>query len=102
MRSKILRCHAEGRDGNWEAICLELDVAVQGGSFEEVFRSLREAIALYLEAVADLPSDERLSLLHRPVPSRLRLTLLLHWARGLFLGCEVDTERRQFTVALAG
>ena len=48
-RHRSLRCYAEGRDGDWEAICLDLDIAVQGSSFEEVFRSLQEAISLYLE-----------------------------------------------------
>ena len=36
LASKSLRCYAEGRDGSWEAICLDLDIAVQGGSFEGV------------------------------------------------------------------
>jgi predicted RNase H-like HicB family nuclease len=54
LASRSLHCYAEGRNGDWEAICLDLDIAVQGGSFEEVFGSLREAISLYLESVADL------------------------------------------------
>ena len=52
---KVLRCHAEGRDGDWEAFCLDLDIAVPGRSFEDVFRALNEAIALHVEAVAALP-----------------------------------------------
>jgi predicted RNase H-like HicB family nuclease len=68
LASKNLRCYAEGRDGDWEAICLDLDVAVQGSSFEEVFGLLRQAISLYLESVAEVPQQERHSLLHRPTP----------------------------------
>lgn len=66
--NRTLHCYASGRDGDWEAICLDLDIAVQGESFEIVQRSLQEAVALYLEAVADLPADQRRHLLHRPAP----------------------------------
>ena len=69
--ARTLHCYAEGRDGEWEAICLDLDIAVQGRTFEEVFGSLQEAISLYLETVADLPADQQPPLLHRPVPLRL-------------------------------
>ena len=75
MASKSLRCYAEGRDGDWEAICLDLDIAVQGGSFEEVFSSLQEAISLYLETVTDLPPQEQRALLHRPAPFPVRLRI---------------------------
>ena len=27
---RILHCYASGRDGEWEGICLDLDIAVQG------------------------------------------------------------------------
>lgn len=59
---------AKAGTANGKAICLDLDIAVQGSSFEEVFASLRDAIALYLETVADLPPEERHSLLHRRAP----------------------------------
>ena len=90
--ARILHCYAEGRDGDWEAICLELDVAVQGGSFEEVFRSLREAIALYLETVADLrPTNEALA----PSPGAVagQIEFSCTWARGLFLGWRPTRQR---------
>ena len=68
---RLLHCYAEGRDGEWEAICLDLDVAVQGKSFADVYDSLNKAIALYLESVRDLPEAERESLLQRRVPLRV-------------------------------
>ena len=46
---RVLRCYAEGRDGAWEAICLDLDIAVQENSFEGAFHALNEAIALHLD-----------------------------------------------------
>ena len=84
MAHKSLRCYAEGRDGDWEAICLDLDIAVQGSSFEEVFGSLQEAIALYLESVTALRRPNERDLLHRPAPFPVRLKFLTHALRGLF------------------
>ena len=100
MASRSLRCYAEGRDGEWEAICLDLDIAVQGSSFEEVFRSLREAVSLYLETVAYLPTGQQSSHLKRPVPLSIRLKFLVHAARGLFLDDD-DRHRHQFTMPVA-
>ena len=98
--SKNLRCFAEGRDGDWEAICLDLDIAVQGDSFEEVFNSLREAISLYFETVADLSPQERRSLFQRPAPLSVRLKFLTHAARGLFATSDGDRQWHQFTMPL--
>jgi predicted RNase H-like HicB family nuclease len=101
LPTRTLHCYAEGRDGDWEAICLDLDIAVQGRSFEEVFGSLQEAISLYLKAVADLPADQQPALLSRPVPFMVRLKFLAHAARGLFPDSEGDRQRHQFTMPLA-
>lgn len=98
---RTLHCYAEGQDGDWEAICLELDVAVQGNSFEEVFKSLREAVSLYLETVADLPPEQQPALLHRPVPLLVRLRFLARAARGLFSGSDGSRQQHQFTMPLA-
>ena len=99
--ARTLHCYAEGQDGDWEAICLDLDIAVQGRSFEEVFGSLREAISLYLDTLSELGPDERRALLHRPAPLSVRLKFLVHAIRGLFAGNDGNRERHQFTVPLA-
>ena len=101
LATRTLHCYAEGEDGDWEAICFDLDIAVQGSSFEEVFGSLQEAISLYLETVADLPTDQQPALLHRPVPFTLRLKFLARAARGLFSSGSADRQRHQFTMPLA-
>jgi predicted RNase H-like HicB family nuclease len=101
LASRLLRCYAEGRNGDWEAICLDLDIAVQGGSFEEVFSSLQEAISLYLERVTDLPAQEQRALLHRPAPLLVRFKFLTHALRGLFADSDSDRQRHQFTMPLA-
>ena len=98
--AKTLHCCADGRDGDWEAICLDLDVAAQGRSFEEVFDGLMEAISLYLQTVADLRSEERPSLLHRPVPFMVRLKFLAQAVRGLFPDNDGDRQHYQFTLPM--
>lgn len=100
LADRTLHCSAEGRDGDWEAICLDLDIAVQGRSFEEVFGSLQEAISLYFEAVAELPANQRPALFHRPVPLPIRLRFLVHVIRGLFSAGD-DRQRHQFTMPVA-
>jgi predicted RNase H-like HicB family nuclease len=101
LASRNLRCYAEGRDGDWEAICLDLDIAVQGSSFEEVFSSLQKAISLYLDSVTELPPQERQALLRRPAPFPVRVRFLTHVLRGLFADSDGDRQRHQFTMSLA-
>ncbi len=98
---RVLHGYAEGRDGEWEAICLDLDIAVQGTSFEEVFRSLNDAVSLYLESVGDLPEGERTDLLDRPAPLSVRFRFLVHVVRSL-LGERTETGyRHHFTMPCA-
>lgn len=97
---KILYCYASGREGAWEAICLDLDIAVQGRTFEEVSVLLREAIGLYLETVDELPESERAAFLSRPVPfwTRLGFAIQAFWST---LRARADGElKHQFTMAL--
>jgi predicted RNase H-like HicB family nuclease len=101
LANRTLHCYAEGRDGNWEAICLDLDIAVQGRSFEEVFSSLQEAVSLYLETVADVEPDEQRALLRRSAPLSVRLKFLAHASRGLFGDDDGHSQRHQFTMPLA-
>lgn len=63
--SRILRCYAEGREGSWEALCLDFNIAIQGDSFEEVSKSLKCEIEEYIEYAYTLPESERKDLLER-------------------------------------
>jgi hypothetical protein len=101
LATRTLHCYAEGRDGEWEAVCLDLDIAVQGRSFEDVFASMQQAIALYLETVADLELEARRSLLHRSAPLSVRLKFLGHAVRELFSDHDGHNQRHQFTMPLA-
>jgi predicted RNase H-like HicB family nuclease len=101
LASRTLRCYAEGRDGDWEAICLDLDIAVQGGSFEEVFSFLLEAISLYLESITELLPQERPALFRRRAPLAARFKFLTHALRGRFADGDAGRKRHQFTIPSA-
>lgn len=74
-------CYAWGVPGDWEALCVDFDLAAQGKSLEEVRRELGDAIECYLESVMDGPAEERRRFLNRKAPLTLRLRLaLLHRA----------------------
>ncbi len=74
--ARLLCCYAEDRSGKWEAVCLDLDIAVQGGSFEEVYADLHKAIGEYVDYVMALPEEERQQLLLRRAPFSLRFRFL--------------------------
>ncbi len=96
--NRLLHCYAEGRNGAWEAFCLDLDLAVQGESFEEVYRSLAKAIDLYVESVGDLPEPDRKRLLHRPAPLSLRMRFIWMALREFLFGRSGPELQHQFTL----
>ena len=75
---RTLTCFASGNtEKGWEAICVDFDIAVQGDSFEEVYKLINEAIQTYVEsALAEEPSV-RDRLLHRSAPWWLRTRLAI-------------------------
>jgi len=75
-----LMCCAHGRPGQWEAICLDLDIAVSGRSFDEVRASLNKAIEMYIEAACAEDPSAREKLLNRRVPLFTRLRHLAYCA----------------------
>ena len=80
-----LRYYAWGRGGDWEAICTDLDLAVQGTSLQEVREEIRNAIDTYLEYLGELPKDEQDRLSKQKSPLSLRMNLRLQcWISGLF------------------
>ena len=95
-----LTCYAWGKPGDWEALCVDLDLAAQGGNFEEVRRELGDAIETYLDYVADLPENEQARFLNRKAPLRLRLLLALkHRAFYLLNSPKIGSNDRDFTRA---
>lgn len=74
---RVLHCYAFGSGNEWQAICLDLDLAVQGQSFEEVFQLLTDTITFHLEGVMELPEADQKRLLNRRVPWFIRLKFAL-------------------------
>lgn len=77
---QALVCVASGRGSQWEAFCLDFDLAVQGRSFEEVRQLLTGAIEMYIDAAVKEPEPFRSRLLGRKAPFWVRLM----WAWRVF------------------
>lgn len=100
VKSKPIKifCYAEGRPGDWEAICPTFDLAAQGESFEEVRRVLHEMIADYIMDISTLPEAECERFLKRKAPLSVRLKIyyrLMQAMMGLprrkFVGYDFDS-----------
>ena len=61
-------CFAHGRDGAWEAICVDLDIAIQGSSFDEVRDLLNSAVSTYIVDAEQEEPEVRDQLLSRVAP----------------------------------
>ncbi|MBV8071903.1 MAG: hypothetical protein JO270_18485 [Acidobacteriaceae bacterium] len=98
--SKLLRCYAERHGGQWEAFCVDFDIAVQGSTFEEVYRVLNIAVTDYVERANELPAQDRRRLLHRRAPFRSRLWFLFAFLSTLLRSTgSKDDERHGYTLA---
>lgn len=75
MARQMFRCYIYGKDSDWEAICTDLDISVQGGSSEEAQLLLKEAVAGFLEVLEEESADDRRRLLNRKSPIWLRVSL---------------------------
>jgi hypothetical protein len=76
MAEKYLFCVAHRHGDQWEAICLDLDLAVQGTTFAEVQEQLNAAISSYVEDAAKEPEPTRSQLLGRRAPLSARIAWL--------------------------
>lgn len=97
MKDKIIvRCYAEGTTDHWEAFCLNFDLAVQGKSFDEVYRELNEMIQSYLETVSTYPAEDRRRLLNRRVPFAMRAKVMAMYIWAFVFGEKSDKERHNY------
>ena len=87
-------CYAWGSDGDWEAICVDLDLAAQGGSLEEVRHEIGDAIETYISYVDELPESERERLLDRKAPLGLRLKLVILYRISRLLNYRIGFANR--------
>src|SRR2546423_2948860 len=91
MANEVL-CVARGRGNDWEAFCLNFDLAVQGRSFDEVRALLSEAVKTYIEDAAAEPEPARTRLLDRGVPLHVRLLWAWRFFRAAFSGKTHDGD----------
>jgi len=95
-------CYAQGRPGDWEAICVDFDIAVQGRSFAEVQKMLEEAVADYVAAAMEEAPDVRSRLLSRRAP----LSVSVMWTIRVLLSSlrhrrDDDDSSASFPIACA-
>ena len=71
-QNRNLFCTARGHGADWEAFCLDFDLAVQGGSFEEVKQRLSDAVVEYVTEACAQEAEVRERLLSRKAPLSIR------------------------------
>lgn len=79
MGEMKLLCFAEGRGASFEAICIDLDISVQGSSFQEVYQGLNEAIRTYIEDAEKEDEAQMRRLLTRRAPWYVRAGYVLRF-----------------------
>ncbi len=85
-----LTCFAHGKPGDWEAVCLDFDLSVQGETFEDVQQTLIAAINDYVLAARDEDEKTRAKLLNRKAPFWVKA----QWLGGAFLFAVLSILRR--------
>ena len=70
----VLRGYVSGSGSDWQAICLDLDIAAQGQSMFEAKSILDSLVDDYLAEVRTLPDVDQKRLLKRKAPLGLRLS----------------------------
>lgn len=80
-----------------EAACPDLDIVVQGRSYEEVYDLLSTAIRDYVEAALQEDSATRQRLLSRKAPLLVRISYVLGFLRAAWASRD-DRLRHGFTV----
>lgn len=85
--TKTLRCYANGHGSNWQAICIDIDIAVHGRTQQQVKDRLTASVNLFLRDLLDLPLEDQRHLLQRKSPWHTRTKLAcMAWLRWGTLG----------------
>lgn len=69
---RSLQCFAYGHGSEWQAICVDLDIAVAGRSRQDVMKRLEGAIQSYIEDAMQEDPQTRARLLSRRAPWHVR------------------------------
>lgn len=69
----LLRCYADRQGNTWQAFCIDLNLAAQGDTYEEVRRKLHLQIDEYVsDALTGEDREYADQLLDRPAPFSIR------------------------------
>lgn len=94
------RCYAYTTGDRWHGICTDLDIAIDGHSYEEIKASLETCIEMHLESIVELPEEERRRFLARSAPWRIRAWLASStWVHQLLQGTSAHSTRSFFLEA---
>jgi len=85
-------CVARGSGEHWEGLCLDLDLAVQGHSFDEVRVLMSEAVSTYIEDASAENEHARSQLLARRAPFHIRLAWAFSFFRTALFGRKLDRD----------
>jgi hypothetical protein len=97
--TRSLLCFASRRNGQWEAICLDFDIAVSGRSFDDVHAMLNRAITTYVEDANNEAEPARRALLSRRAPWHVRLKHIMTFAiAALWKRNDADEDEIPFSV----
>ena len=73
-------CYLIERDGTWQALCVDYDIAVQGKSANDTRHKLGRAVRAYLADVMDDAPEHREQLMGRGAPWTVRAALAMRSA----------------------
>lgn len=80
----ILRCYAcKNGDKKWHAMCLDINLAIEADSLQEIREKMNNVIISYIDTVLDTQDKDSIpALLFRPAP--LRDWLFYYYLKSLY------------------
>lgn len=95
-------CYAHGHSDSWEAICIDLDIAVQGSSLDDVKYMLDHAIRTYLDDARSESPEVARRLLSRRAPLLVRIRMAFDvWRSNLRSRVDGDGAERSSNFEIA-
>ena len=94
MAHRKFRCYVHGKGSEWEAICTDLDISVQGDSFGDAKSLLNEALVVFFEALEEDSEADQKHFLKRKSPLWLRS--LYYWRLVLFRLYDKQSSKKEY------
>ena len=92
----VLRFFIEGSGASWHGMCIDLDIAAQGESLDEVRSVLMDMVNTYLESVVTYPEPERHRLLNRKAPLAIRMKFMLRFFMAYLVARKREGDNMSF------